>query len=388
MGWRWPLLAALGGAGAYGVSAALSQRPELAERWYGSGMGPALSRPLSLLTGLVPFSVGDVVLGAYATWLVVVTVLTLRSLVRRRRSLRNAAGGGLRRVMRDGGLAVLLLYVLWGWHYATPGFEAGAGWPEWEEATTAELIALAEAATAAANRAYVDLHGSADTGRPTAFSDGGADVAEALSEGWVQAAGHLGLPRRFGARYGRVKRPYASVILVRLGVQGTYFPFTAEANVVRGLPAAGALSSMGHEQAHQRGITSEAEASFLGFVATALAPARLGRYNAAVWAHGQLGNALVRADRRAWARISATRLPGVTRDLRDLAAFLSRPSLIGRRVGALVNDRYLRANRVPGGRQNYALSARLLIEYARQHEGTLFPDPEREAFRSRPRGAR
>ena len=371
MRWRWPLLAALGGACAYGVSVALAQRPELAERLYGSGMGPALSRPLSLLTGLVRFSVGDVVVGVYATWLVGVTLLALRSLARRRRSLRNAAGGGLRRLMRDGGLAVLLFYVLWGWHYASPGFEAQAGWPEWEEATTAELIALAEAATAAANRAYVDLHGSADTGRPTAFSDGGADVAEALSEGWVQAAGHLGLPRRFGARYGRVKRPYASVILVRLGVQGTYFPFTAEANVVRGLPAAGALSSMGHEQAHQRGITSEGEAGFLGFVALALAPGPLARYGAAFEARGRMSNALFRADREAWRRIATQDLAGVRRDEEDLARFHRRATRIGTRVQAAVNDRYLRANRVPGGRANYGLTTRLMIQYARQHGGEL-----------------
>ena len=375
MGWRWPLLAALGGAGAYGVSAALSQRPELAERWYGSGMGPALSRPLSLLTGLVPFSVGDVVLGAYATWLVVVTVLTLRSLVRRRRSLRNAAGGGLRRVMRDGGLAVLLFYVLWGWHYATPGFEAGAGWPEWEEATTAELVALAQAATAAANRAYVDLHGSADAGRPTVFSDGGTDAVDALSEGWVRTATHLGLPRHFAARYGRVKRPYGSVILVRLGIQGTYFPFTAEANVVRGMPAAGALSSMGHEQAHQRGITSEGEAGFLGFVALALAPGPLARYGAAFEARGRMSSALFRADREAWRRIAATDLAGVRRDEEDLARFYRRATRIGTRVQSAVNDRYLRANRVPGGRANYGLTTRLMIQYARQHGGELLPRP-------------
>lgn len=378
--WRWPVAAAAAGVVAYAVSLLLARAPAFAETWYGSRLGPALSRPLSRLTGLAPFSIGDVLVVLYAGWLIAAAARALHSVARRRRRWRNALGAGFRRILRDAGLAMVLFYVLWGWNYARPGFAARAGWPEWDGADTAELVALTEAATEAANRAYLELHETADAGRPTALADDAGDVDAALAEGWRRAAGQLRLPAAFAEPYGRVKRPVTGALLHQLGIAGMYFPFTAEANVVPGLPAMRAPLSMAHEQAHQRGITSEAEASFLGFVVAALAPGRLGRYSAAVWAHGQLASALARQDRGAWDRIAATRLPGLTRDLRDLAQFMLRASPTGRRVGAAMNDRYLRANRVPGGRLNYGMSTQLLIEYARQHGGTLFPAPSSTAI--------
>lgn len=371
--WRWPVAAAAAGVVAYLFSLLLALAPGFAERWYGTGLGPALARPLSRFTGLAPFAVGDLLVLLYAGWLALAAVHGLAPVLRRRRRWRNALAGGARRVVRDLGIAAVLFYLLWGWNYARPGFTERAGWPEWEGAGTAELIALAEVTTVAANEAYLALHDTADAGRPTARGDDAEDLNAALAEGWKRAATELGLPGGFALPYGAVKRPVTGALLHQLGILGMYFPFTAEANVVPGLPAMRLPASMGHEQAHQRGVTSEAEADFLGFVVTALAPGRLGRYSAAVWASGRLGNALAQLDRAEWERISAMRLPGVTRDLRDLVRFVARASPVGRRVGAAVNDRYLRANRVPGGRMNYGMATQLLIEYARQRGGVLFP---------------
>ena len=114
----------------------------------------------------------------------------------------------------------------------------------------------------------------------------------AVDAGWTEAARTLGLPASVGARHGRVKRPLASPAVARLSIHGVYAPFTAEANVVRDLPPVRLPFSMAHEKAHQRGIAGEAEASFLGFVATALAPDALARYSAAVFAQEQLLSAL------------------------------------------------------------------------------------------------
>jgi hypothetical protein len=373
--WGWPVVAALAGAGAYVVSLVLARMPARAESLYGEGLGPLIARPLSLLTGRLPFSVGDILMVVYVTWLAALLLGARKAVATGRRSRRNALAGGVRRVIRDLGLIVFAFYLVWGWNYARPGFTERAGWPEWEDAGGEELLALAEAATAAANQAYLDLHGVADAGHPTAFPDDTADINVSLTDGWRLAAAQLDLPPAAARRYGRVKWPLGSVVLRWFGVSGIYFPFTAEANVVRGLPAMRAPVVMAHEQAHQRGTTSEAEASFLGFVAASLAPSRLSRYSAALYAHGVLVRALARVDREAARRLTADRFPGVQRDIADLAAFFDRhTSKIGWRVEQAVNDRYLRANRVPGGVADYGVSTQLLIEYARQHGGRLFSE--------------
>ncbi|MGD8279337.1 MAG: DUF3810 family protein [Gemmatimonadota bacterium] len=373
--WRWPLITAFAGAAAYGISLVLARMPARAESLYGEGIGPLIARPLSLLTGRVPFSLGDILIAAYVLWLAALLLGARKAIAAKRRSLRNALGGGLRRVVRDLGLIVLLFYVVWGWNYARPTYVERAGWPQWEDASAEELLALAEAASMAANQAYLDLHGVADVGHPTVFPDDTLDIDESLNEGWKRAAERLALQPPAGRPYGRVKWPLGGIVLRWLGVTGIYFPFTAEANVVRGLPAMRAPTVMAHEQAHQRGITSEGEANFLGFVVASLAPGRLSRYSAAVYAHGEMVAALARVDRDAARRLVADRFPGVQRDIDAVSEFYRRHvSRIASNVQRSVNDRYLRANRVPGGVGNYGLGTRLLIEYARQHHGRLFAE--------------
>lgn len=373
--WRWPVIAALAGAGAYVVSLVLARMPARAESLYGEGLGPLVARPLSLLTGQVPFSIADILIAAYVLWLVALMLGARKGVATGRRSRRNALAGGLRRVVRDLGLIVLAFYLLWGWNYARPTYTQRAGWPEWKGAGGEELLSLAEAATTAANQAYLDLHGVADAGHPTAFPDDTLDIDASLDAGWKLAAAQLGLQPTAGRPYGRVKWPLGSVLLRWLSVSGIYFPFTAEANVVRGMPAMRAPVVMAHEQAHQRGTTSEGEASFLGFVAASLAPGRLSRYSAAMYAHGVLIQALARVDRDTARRLITDRFPGVQRDVDDLNAFYDRyTSKVGRRVEQTVNDHYLRANHVPGGVANYGISTQLIIEYARQHHGRLFAE--------------
>jgi hypothetical protein len=362
--WRSALLAALAGLGAYGTSVALARVPALAERGYAQGVGPWLTRPLSLATGVFPFSVFEVLAGAYLLWLGLAATRALRALSARRRTALEVAGAGALRVVRDGGLLVFLLYALWGFNYARPPLETRLGWSDWEPGELAEVVALSEAAVDLTNRSYLVIHGSGDAGAPTAMPEDLGALESALDEGWARAAGRLGLPASVASRYGRVKQPLISPVLARIGLFGVYVPFTAEANVIRGLPAVRKPFSMAHEKAHQRGVAIEAEASFLGYLASVLSDDPHARYAAASFAQSQLVSALPAGERR---RVARLRLPGVERDLQDLEAYQRRNRTAATGVQSAMNDRYLRANRVPGGILSYGLSARLLIQYAREH---------------------
>ena len=69
----------------------------------------------------------------------------------------------------------------------------------------------------------------------------------------------------------------------------------------------------------------------------------------------------------------ARRVPGMQRDLRDLAEYWARYRGVGTRVGRAVNDQFLRANRVRGGIASYGLSVRLLITFGARNGGRIAP---------------
>lgn len=371
----WVALSAAGAAlVAYVVSLVLARTPGLAERLYGTGIWPAVSRPIARLTGALPFALHEWLLLIYILFLIAISIRTLRAIGAGRRSWTNALAAGAHRVIRHAGVLVVFFYFVWGFNYARPTFEDRAGWPAWEGIEAGELVPLAESAIMAANQAYLALHGTDDVGVPTVFPDDASRLEAALDTGWQRAATLLDLPAATARPFGRVKWPLLSPILGRLGIAGIYIPFTAEANVLRSMPAIRAPASMAHEMAHQRGVTTEAEATFLGLIAASLAPDRLARYSAATYASSQLASALLQTAPDEMRRIFANRLPGIRRDIADLNAYFQQFEGPAQQVGSAINDRYLRANRVPGGTANYGRAVRLLITFSRVHGPGVLPE--------------
>jgi hypothetical protein len=130
---------------------------------------------------------------------------------------------------------------------------------------------------------------------------------------------------------------------------------------------------MSHEKAHQRGIAREAEATFLGTVAGALAPHPLARYGAASRVASQLVNSLQFRAHADYRRLNAELLPGIRRDFEDSNRYFRRYANVTQEWHSALNDRYLRANRIRGGTRDYGRAATLLLLYAREH-GTVLPD--------------
>jgi hypothetical protein len=181
----------------------------------------------------------------------------------------------------------------------------------------------------------------------------------------------LELPRHTSRRYGPIKWPAASGGLARLGVGGIYSPFTAEANVASGQPAIRVPVTMAHEMAHQRGFAREADANFLGYAVAALAPDPLSRYAAASFAQLQLLGVLYSMAPEERERIIADRLPGVQRDVDDMFAYYLRMSGLAADLNSALNNRFLMANGIDGGTQDYRRSVWLLVQHARQSGGLL-----------------
>ncbi len=370
---RADLLLIAAGVGTFVIFRVLFLMPGVVETVYSSGLAPLVTRPLSLLIGLLPFSVVEIVVLIYVTWLLVGFARTVSAVRHKRRRVSNAAMSGGLRLARDAGVITMLFYVLWGFNYARPPLAARLDWPEWSPPPIEDLSVAAADAVDAANRAYWDIHQSEDAGEPTPMPDDLSELDRALEEGWSRTTRLLDLPAATGKRYGRTKRLLLTPLVARFGIGGFYFPWTAEANVLRDSPAIDRPQSMAHEKAHQRGTGPESEASFLGFLAAAQAPHAHARYAAYIFAQDQLLGILARADREAARDIASRRFAGIRRDLEDRAAYWRKYRGLGTSIGRAMNNRFLRTNRVEGGTLSYARSVRLILTFARQNDGKVIP---------------
>ena len=361
------------GIAAFLLSLALSRVPGVAEALYGEWVAPGVAWVLSRITGPLPFSLAEIVIVAFVSRQAVGAARGIVPAIRRRRRWRNALAAGALRLGQDAGIAVALLYLLWGFQYARPPVEARFGWPGGDDAPVEVIADLAEEMVVAANDAYVELHGAEDAGEPTTIVDPAA-LDAALEKGWERVAATCGIRGPAAARFGRAKRLLISPILDRLGLSGFFFPFTGEANVNAGVPAVSYPQVVAHEKSHQRGVGPENEANFFGFLAAALAPDANARYSARVFAQRQLLTALLGAEPEKARELIARRHPGVQRDVDDLRAYWERHRGRAMDVTRAVNDAYLKTNRVEGGVLSYGRSVELFVAFARQRRGRLTPD--------------
>lgn len=349
----------------------LSRFPGAVERAYASGVGPVVARWLSLLTGWAPVSIGVLLLvglAGAAVWKGALGVRRIRS------------GEPVRGVVVDGadwvsgvvGTLLIVFYAVWGLNYARAPLGARLGLAAERTVDVGELAELTALAVERTNEAYLRLHGGRDdVGAPTDALEGPEAMSRALEVGWGRVAPELGLGPTATKPYGPVKTLGATRLLDFLDIAGVYVPFTGEAHVSAAQPDLSFPAVAGHEQAHQRGIARENEATFAGVLAAIHSDDPLARYSG--WARilRALQADLSRADRDAWREVSASLAPGVLRDWRDYIEWLRESRSAAAPIVSATNDAYLRAHGVPGGVDSYGRVTTLLLEWSRRHDGLL-----------------
>ena len=241
-----------------------------------------------------------------------------------------------------------------------------------EELDAADLSALTDYAVARTNEAYRRLHqGSDDIGVATAVPFDPVSVSRALETGWRRVGPALGLGRAAALPHGRVKTVGATWLLDALDLSGIYSPWTGEAHVSASLPSMVLPATAGHEQAHQRGVARENEATFTGALAAIHTDDPYVRYSG--WARiiRSLQRDMARVDRAGWDAAMERLAPGVRRDWGDYIRWYEEHRSVAGPAATAVNHAYLRAHAVPGGVQSYDRVTTLLLEWARRHEGRL-----------------
>jgi len=356
------------------IAMLLARVPGVVEGAYASGIGPAIARALSRLTGFAPVSIGALTLVALGVWLASSGARGLILIRSGSSTWRAASIRGANRLAGIVGALLLLFYPLWGFNYARAPLDARLGMDDLEAVDPVHLRRLTDRVARETGRAYRVLHGGvADAGNPTTRTASVAEISHALEIGWRRAGGALGMSPTAKQRYGPAKSLGVTHVLDFLGVVGVYLPFTGEAHVSSAQPALSLPAVVAHEQAHQRGIARENEASFVGAVVAIHSEDPLLRYSG--WARilRALQRDLVRTDRGAWAEIRGSLEPGVIRDWQHYLEWLRDSRSAAAPLVEATNDAYLRAHAVPGGIESYNRVATLLLKWDTRYGGLMLP---------------
>lgn len=332
----------------------LSMKPDWVEAYYSNGIYLPLSAALRTLTGIFPFSLGDLlylILGC----LLVFEIIRFLRWVRKPRFDRAVL---LSRASAYGKY-VLLIYLffnlLWGLNYDRQGIAAQLN------------LNLADTVHADLESIVAVLASKVNRYRPavpaTAFYE-----ARVLTENAYSNA-------RMKYPFIRTRPPAMKSSLFGIfgnyfGYSGYYNPFTGEGHVNNEVPAFLVPFVTSHEMAHQAGYARENEANFVGFLAARESQDSTMLYSAYfnmfLYAYGEL-----RFRDSAAARISLEQLrPEVIGDIQVYRDHLRRfQSPLGDWVDRLYSE-YLKWNDQPAGLRTYNQVVLWLLAYYRK-EGEI-----------------
>ena len=348
----------------------LADFPDAVEHVYSERISLPISRCLTRVSNLVPFSVAETAAIGLALWVLFMATRGAIQVARRRRHLFNAAACGVLWFAAATGVLLFSAYLSWGFNFARADIITRQHWSGFEmqpgaDSLRDELTLYCSRLVELANREFENAIGSRDPGKPSTPPNPVAIMDASIEEAYARVTVNLKLHPSMGANRGRAKAVLASFAMNSLLIGGVYSPWTGEANFNRELPPHTLPQAIAHEKAHQRGIASEDEANFFGFLACIHARDPYVRYSGYLFAQQQLLGELRRLAPDKVVEFTSRRNGGIQRDIAYNRMFVDRHRGFVSNANAVAIDTYLKANRAPAGIRSYSLSAQLIIIYAR-----------------------
>lgn len=346
----------------------------IAENVFARGIYRAIGSVLTRLTGLIPFSLGELLLiaaaAAFAAWL----VIALINIIRNRASIGRAvlAVRSLRGILIATGIVFACYMLNCGVNYYRCEFAEFSGLTI-QKSTTRELFELCmelsdktNAARDAAVAEAVKRHPEKATanvteGLPAPYTSylterelayAARDAIFKLGKSYDVLSGYYPVP----------KAVHFSRVMSEFNITGVYFPWTMEANVNVDVPDYSIGVTMCHELSHLRGFMREDEANFIGYLAAVNSDEPELVYSGCMLALILAGNRLYEDSEELYYILSETYSDGVCADFIDNSNYWKEfKDTVASNVGEKVNDTYLKANNQTDGTKSYDRMVDLLL---------------------------
>ncbi len=332
--------------------------PDAVERYYSTGIYPAIAVSLRFLTGWIPFSIGDILYSIAFIWLFVKLIFFLKRLFRKQIS-RAYFFYLLRRMIRLCLAVYILFNVLWGLNYNRRGI-AYQLQLEVKPYSTEELSTVLQLIVAKLNELdSASLATRADLKKKHFLFSGSVQSYRSLSQ---QSS-------LFAYPFPSVKPSLFSYLGNYLGFTGYYNPFSGEAQVNTTVPAFIRPFTACHEIGHQLGYAKEHEANFAGYLSARSSNDPAFRYSVYFDLYVYAASELYLRDSVQLKSIRERLNSGTRNDLKEVKRFFARYENPFEPVIRALYGNYLKANEQPQGILSYNEVIGRLVAYYRKERG-------------------
>lgn len=335
----------------------------LIEHIYSMGFYRIIGQLLSIITGVIPISLGEILVISAVFSAAAYVIYILFSIIRHPKDFLSVLLNGILNIAAAISITYFVFILIWGLNYQRLSF-AEITHMDVRPASVSELSDLCS-----------DLIDRANTLRAGQYEDKAgvmtvkgsvSDVFKRAPLGYKKAAA---LYPALDGTYGKPKSVLFSVAMSYTGISGIYFPFTGEANVNTAQTDSMLPCTASHEMAHQRGFAREDEANYIAYLTCKLHPDADFQYSGTLLALIYAMNSLNEHDPEKYIQLSEGYSLGVLNDLNAIDNFWKQYEGPVEKVQTRINNTYLKANLQKEGVYSYGRMVDLLLAERRNNTG-------------------
>ena len=320
-----------------------------------------LSDIISEITGILPFSLGEILIALGIILLIAAPFIVIIGAVKKKKKLLSIFG-----IFFGWVLIYIILtetlncFVLYRTTELSPKYHGSAGAAGF---TMGQLSGLCEEVIINANELseQVSRDENGDMTVPENLDEIAERAMNNLSKDYKELKGSYPKPKRING-----------AVMTSFDLQGVYFPFTLEANYNRALSPARVPCTVMHELSHLKGFIREDEAGFIAYRACLEAEEPEVRYSGYISGMNYLLSACRKAlPREEYDRLRSLIAPQVYKDntfvSEEYMEYIRQKAVIPtektQAVSAKAIDVTLKVGGIPDGGQSYGRMVDLMLEY-------------------------
>lgn len=343
----------------------VKQNSWIGENIFARGIYIPVSKVISIVTGIFPFSIMIVEIVVIIFTVIVIGIVFIKKLINRVRSHNNIIFFITISILNVACVVSCVYFfytVVCGVNYHRYSFAQIANL-QVEDSSVQDLYDLSMSLSEKAGKLRASLNqteGSiTDNGLVKVNRSGWKDVSNTANETYKKISSKY---PELGGNYKSLKTVYFSEFMSRMETTGIFWPFTMEANVNIDVPEFSIPATMCHELAHQRGFMREDEANFIAYLVCKNSDSLLFQYSGVMLALTYAGNRLYSENPELYKQLRATYTDDMNLDFRqEYYYWVKFEDTVISTVSNTLNDSYLKANSQEDGVKSYGRMVDLLI---------------------------
>lgn len=333
----------------FAVVQLLALSPQLIEKYYSNGLYIGISNCSRAVTGLLPFSIGDII------YFILIGLL-IRWIWLQRGTWKTSWKNHLLQVLGWFSIFYFCFNFLWAVNYHRVPLSDKMGFET--EYTDEDLLAFTKQLIVRTNALHLQI--TADRAKKVVVPYDRQRVYD------KNVTGYRNLTQQYPFfEYNRpsVKNSLLSLPLTYMGFSGYMNPFTGEAQVNALVPMYSFPATASHEMAHQLGYASESEANFVGYLATVANDDLHMQYSGYTLALRYcLRNWEARNDAKA-KELLATVNPGILQNFEQSRIFWEQHETFIETGFKIFFDNFLKLNQQEEGLESYSRFVDMIVNY-------------------------